>query len=808
MRLLAVLVALTLAPAARAQAGDVPTATDAAETAGEADGLKLESYELPGRIYFRETTLKGFLAHPEPPAALRQDLLERDRAVIEARYKDRGYLRARVELDVVQGLAPRGRVARYTIDAGPRAELRAVHIVGNERVDDEALKEGLFSRPPEPFGVITKAGMFHKPFLDQDGQRVVANYYRRGYLEARVLDTLAVATSDLDAIEVTMRVHEGRVYELSGVTFTGDLPPGETSETLRDQLTLKNGDVADLVTVQQEADKLMDAHREQGYAFVRLEQAIQVADPPSGAPDRRGIALTFNIVTGPVVQIARLRLEGNEKTMDHVIERDVTVEEGGAYKHSELARTKARLMSLGFFQQVEVRPVRIPGSDDTVDIEVTVKEIPTWIVSAAPSFTGSEGLIGIGVLADRNLFGTGMFGSFQGIVSGLRQTFDVSLTEPRVLGSRVSATVEMHRREQTYFSEQVAEPRPRRGPDALYFDLLKGLDLDSRALTSDALALGPAFFRWRAEFGGGASVAVPVGLGFAVSGGVLVEYGGVMPYAGADPVRSELFPGRACDVSVPPPPGLDVFARLDHTFQNLDSLSCDGVFKNRISLGALWDRRDSVLTPRNGAYASANVSYSGPLTLSGISALRTTGAVRLYWSPVWDITIKTNTQLGFVVNPHGGTVPATERFYVGGGIGSVRGFFASSIGPERLVRMSGGGAAAVNVGGVFNVLQNTELEFPILPGTPFRGFVFLDFGNAFGEDEPWFSSEIERGRVHLPFNENWEAFLPFGMYVSTGAGAVIETPALPLRFQFGVPLTRRAIDPSPVDFLFWVGSAF
>jgi outer membrane protein insertion porin family len=774
---LSVFVASCLAFAAGAAAQ--PAADDATASATDGTPAQLEAIEFIDRVYFREQTLKGFMAHPDPPSPLDEPMLERDRAIMEARYKDRGYLRARVELEVKPGVTPNAFRAIYRIKAGPRAELRQVDIVGNVDVDDATLKAGLFSRPPEPFGALTRAGLFHKPFLDQDGQRVVANYYRLGYLEARVLETRVHATSDLDALSIVMRVHEGRVYELASVAFTGDLPEGETSESLREKLSLKDGDVADLVTVQQESDKLLDPLRDLGHAFARLEQAIAVAPPPSGDPERRAIALTLNVVKGPEVTVRKVRIVGNEKTMDHVVLRDVEIEEGVRYDHSLLSKAERRLMGLGFFQQVTVKPVRIPGEDEVVDVEVTVKEVPTWLFSIAPSFNGAEGLIGIGLLADRNLFGTGLFGSFQGVVSGLRQTFDVRLTEPRVLGSRVSASVELHRRESSYFSSQ-------------------------------ARHRADAFYRWRSELGAGANVSVPIAWGLWVTGGALVEYGGAIPGAGADPAVSELFPGRACAPTTEPPPPDAAFDRQAGAFfESIGTTQCEGVFKNRVSLGASWDRRDSVLSPRNGVYAQASAAYTGPWTLAGVSALTTTGSLRLYWSPLWEITFKTNSEVGVVVNPHGGRVPVTERFFVGGGIGSVRGFFPSSIGPERVVPTQTGGRARVNIGGVLNVLQNTELEFPLWPGTPFRGFLFFDAGNAFGEDEVPFSSspsELGRGSVSLPYGVG-RAFLPLGLYLSTGLGVVIETPALPLRLQLSLPLTRREIDPEP-DFLFWVGSAF
>src|SRR5690606_22141239 len=141
---------------------------------------------------------------------------------------------------------------------------REVHIVGNRDVDDATLSEGFFSRPPELFSAITRAGFFHRPYLDQDAQRLVANYYKLGYLEARVVRTDVDATADLEGVVITMYVFEGAVYELASVSFSGDLPEGSTSDELTAQLKMKPGAVADLISLQQEVDQLLNPLREEG----------------------------------------------------------------------------------------------------------------------------------------------------------------------------------------------------------------------------------------------------------------------------------------------------------------------------------------------------------------------------------------------------------------------------------------------------------------------------------------------------------------------------------------------------------------
>lgn len=683
--------------------------------------LTLEEIQFEGRVYFRDETLRGFFRH-RVPDTLDINQLHEDVARVESRYRERGYLAAEVSFSLETPGRPDRRVARVHIRAGERARLLSVHVVGNRLVSEAALLAGLFSRPPEPLGALTRAGFFHRPYLDQDAQRLIANYYRRGFLEARVRETRVTADPDLDGIHVHFDVHEGAVYELAELTFTGDLPEGETDSSLRAQIPTQDGEVADLVTLQQQADRLLNLWRNLGYPFARVEQSVSVLPAPSGDEARRGIGLRLKIVKGPKTLVRAIRIAGTPGTRPHVLLREVSLREGEPYDHAKLLESQDRLMRLGFFQQVNLRPV--PTADEGfVDVEVQVTEQPTWIFSPT-AFVAAEGLVGVLVAGDRNLLGSGMYGSFVGQVSLLRQLFDVSLMDPHFANTDIVMTAEAHRRE-----------------------------------------LGYPAFRIRAEGGGGVRLSFPLPWRFRLALGLSSELTGVVPYEEIPVAKSALLP--------------------------------QGIWRNVTDVSFAYDHRDSLLLPRNGVLAELRASYSGPFTLSGVSALDVTGNLRMFWSPFAGITWKSNTEVGAVWNPEGGEVAVTDRYFLGY-LGSVRGYFPRSIAPSRAVATEGGEEIEAIIGGVVRFVQNVEVEFPLWPQSPVRGFLFVDAGNAFDEGERLFSDTIDRGTV---------APLPLGLFWAMGGGMLLETPVLPLRFQWSVPLTRRPSDRE-LDFFVGVGSAF
>jgi outer membrane protein insertion porin family len=663
-----------------------------ANSAENSEGI-LAQITWENRVYFKEKTLRKFFTHKEGDT-LDRALLEADRKNLEAKYKDRGFFQASVGLRVEKIPAgPTGMRFRavFIIHAGERAGLKTVHFHGNRAVPDDVLRKAVFHRQPEPFGALTRAGFFHRPYLSQDEQRLAAALYAHGFLEGRVVSTRVMAQPDLSGIDLHFDI--------------------------RKEVTIKDGEPANIVEIHQQVDALMDPLRDEGHPFVQIKQGFEMREPPADKKDHRAVLLRLHIDKGPRAHIRNIVIEGNDWTFDRVIRRDLSVQPGQVFSQTEVKKSQNALKRLGFFSQVEITPQRTENPQE-VDLKVKVTEQPTWVFNIAPAFVGNEGLVLVGILAFRNFLGSGIAVSAIGQFSGLRQLFDVSVTEPRVFDTRIALTGEVHRRQWGY----------------------------------------PAFLQ--RSIGGGVSARFPIKWGLGLSTGLTAEQVEVEPYL-----------GEIGDEAIPAPVG---------------------VLRNPVAGSVFWDTRDSVLSPRNGVYADLRSSYAGPYTFSGLNFLEGEGRLKLYYSPFWNITWKSSTQLGQVIAPHGGQVPLTDRYFLGG-YGSVRGFSPRSISPTALAF---GLEEGVKLGGTRNFVQNLEVEFPLAPEGPFRGFLFVDAGNTYAEAE----NPLDATTVEAPVN------LPLGLSWSTGFGIILQTPVIPFRFEWGLPLTRRPADRQ-IDFFFGVGSA-
>ncbi|MCE9672964.1 outer membrane protein assembly factor BamA [Myxococcus stipitatus] len=214
----------------------------------------------------------------------------------------------------------------------------------------------------------------------------------------------------------------------------------------------------------------------------------------------------------------------------------------------------------------------------------------------------------------------------------------------------------------------------------------------------------------------------------------------------------------------------------------------------RLSLS--FDRRDNRLFPSRGFIHYGAVEFA-PDFLGGTFLFnRYTAYSRLYFPMPLGFVFKTNATIGYIQQLDSDKpLPISELYYVGG-INSVRGYYLRSISPSVKVPRSSNPDATVTdflVGGNKQLVFNFELEFPIFEKAGLRGVLFYDAGNAFASNENFFQDKQDK--------------LPLGLFHSAGFGFRWFSPIGPLRFEWGIPLTRRPEDDR-ILFEFTIGNFF
>ncbi len=348
-------------------------------------------------------------------------LMERAEQELKRQYLSRGKYGVQVSTTVTP--LDRNRVAiTFTVDEGEVAKIRQINIVGNRAFSESQLL-GLFQlTTPGWITWYTKNDQYSRQKLSADLETLRSFYLDQGYLEFGIDSTQVSITPDKRDIYITIAITEGSRYTVSDVKLEGDLRVPE--EELRKLIKIKPGEVFSRAKVTESSKLITDRLGDEGYAFANVNAVPQMDK------DKKQVAFTFFVDPGRRVYVRRIIIQGNTRTRDEVIRRELRQLEGAWYSARRIEESKKRLDRLGFFKQVNVETPAVAGTTDQVDVVFTVEEQPTGALLLGAGFSSSEGLVLSGSISQNNFLGTGNALSLQVNSGKVNTVYALSFTQP------------------------------------------------------------------------------------------------------------------------------------------------------------------------------------------------------------------------------------------------------------------------------------------------------------------------------------------------------------------------------------------
>lgn len=345
--------------------------------------------------------------------------------IVEQELTRQYYNRGKYSVDVDADVTPleRNRVAIHIqIDEGETAKIKHINVVGNEIFEDDSLIDEFESSTTGWLSWYTKDDQYSREKLGGDLEALRSFYMDRGYLEFNLESAQVSMTPDKRKIAITANVREGDVFTVTGVEITGDLVI--EAEELRELIDIQPGDTFSRKVVEEGADNITAVLGNIGYAFAN------VTPVPDIDSENREVSLTFFVEPGQRVYVRRIDFFGNYKTRDRVLRREMRQFEGAWFSQAAVQRSRIRLQRLGYFSEVNVETPRVPGSDDQVDIHVTVEERPSGSFQTGFGYSQTTGLIFSAQIRQRNFLGSGRFVSSGINVSEVFKRFDINYVNP------------------------------------------------------------------------------------------------------------------------------------------------------------------------------------------------------------------------------------------------------------------------------------------------------------------------------------------------------------------------------------------
>jgi outer membrane protein insertion porin family len=425
----------------------------------EGDGVKV-IVAVQTRAILREIEISG--AERIKPGRLRKEIklklnqavdekqLEEARQKIIEVYQGRGYTDVSVQfrVDPIDEKRGTARVV-YTVSEGVKGAVRQVHFEGNAHFSEGVLRKQMKTRGKTLIYFLDKSGRFDEVQLEQDLDKVREFYQNHGYIDVEVKNVRRERTEKGPMI-ITIVIAEGPQYHVRKLTVTGHQHARE--DRIRALLKMKEGSVYSPKQLRDDAKAVADAYGSGGY--------VDLVILPEGAPAGAAlIDVTYKIEEGDRSFVNRINIEGNTRTKDKVIRREVLVAPGDVFNTVRVDVTKKRLENLGYFAKVETYPedTDIPGRKD---LNILLQEKRTGSLSFGGGFSTVDKLVGFAELTQGN-FDLFNWPSFTGggqkfrlrIQYGTeRRDFILTLTEPYFLDRRLSLTGQLFYTEANYLS--------------------------------------------------------------------------------------------------------------------------------------------------------------------------------------------------------------------------------------------------------------------------------------------------------------------------------------------------------------------
>ena len=350
---------------------------------------RVESIEITGNEEFSTEDLKEKINLSAGEVISEQKL--KDIAYgLKLQYQEEGYALAEVEVDKLISANNEARI-RVKITEGEELTVNKIIIDGNKSLSDDDVKGSMDETSEKTWWKVWDGASYDRKKFQQD-KKLIEEYYReRGFKDATVVfDKLEILPGGED-VNIRIKVDEGKRYFIDNITIEGNKIYDDN--VILQRLEMRSGDVYNTKKLQQnlygnEAETDVSAiYLDNGY----LSYNADVEEIPKG--DNR-VDLIIRINEGSQFRFGLVGFEGNDKTKERVLRREVYTKPGDYFSRNSIKRSLQQLGALNYFNPETMNQQITPENDSMVSIKYIVEERSSDQFNASVGFSGSFGITG------------------------------------------------------------------------------------------------------------------------------------------------------------------------------------------------------------------------------------------------------------------------------------------------------------------------------------------------------------------------------------------------------------------------------
>lgn len=395
---------------------------------------RVESIDITGNDELSKDNLREYI-NLVPGEVVSEQKLKDIEYNLEKKYAEEGYGLAEVNVDKLVSANNEARI-RVKIKEGKELTVRKIEFEGNKNISSSDLKGAMEEISEKVWWKFWDGSTFDKKKFEED-KKLIEGYYReKGYKDALVVeDDLNILASKED-VRIKIKVDEGKKYYVNNVKFEGNKL--YDANVLTTRLGMNKGNVYNTKKLQEnlfgnetETD-ISSLYLDNGYlSFNANIDEIPVND--------NKLDLVITISEGNPFRFGLVGLEGNDKTKDKVLRRELYTLPGDYFNKSNIKRSMQQLAALNYFNPEKLSQDISLSNDSTVNIKYIVEEKSSDQFNASIGFSGSFGVTGALGLTFNNFDISQPFSGGAGQIltfnwtfgtGGTYRTFDIGFQEP------------------------------------------------------------------------------------------------------------------------------------------------------------------------------------------------------------------------------------------------------------------------------------------------------------------------------------------------------------------------------------------
>ena len=351
---------------------------------------KLAKFNFKGKIKKHDITELKEQLKLMRGKVLSDNIINNSIYTIKLYFKDKGYNNIKVDYQITEDKQTiNSSILTFNIDKGERVKIREIIIHGRKLRKNN--KKNFFNKADMTYALsdftigrkmketkeqkwwrFFKVSKFNDDNLESDLNAIIEEYNQKGYRDARILKDTNYLNPD-NTLTVEVWIHEGEPYKFRNISFVGNTI--YSNEELSRILSIKSGDIFDKSVLDSRVygsatgNDISSLYLDDGYLFFN-------ATPVEIATENNEIDLEIRIREGQQAKVNKVILNGNTKTNDHVIMREIRTKPGDLFSRSDIIRTQRELAALDYFNPETLGDIDIDPDQvrNTVNITYNVEE--------------------------------------------------------------------------------------------------------------------------------------------------------------------------------------------------------------------------------------------------------------------------------------------------------------------------------------------------------------------------------------------------------------------------------------------------